>query len=458
MILVKATSLLFFSLELLVLSFGLTFRMKKRKLWYLPLAGGILSCFLVSVLSAMLKDYLMSFVNIDTYDFSVFIFTYSYTAVSKLILIAIFTLTLHFVFQNSIGKSIFLMCLTYSIQNMASNFFSIILLLINPKSSPTSFTLQMLKYPFYLCLYLLIYSLFYLFGILFWKAKKEVLSSEFLHQRFIFFFISMIVINVILSSVNPPQNSLEANAVYFFVLVACFLFSILEIILQFFMAESNEKAIQKSQLERMVKEKNHQYELSKQSMEHVNMAAHDLKGQLNMILCEIEAHPEKEDFRNGIESISQSLKNFDITYHTGCEPLDITLTEKASTCQKNGICLTVMADGKALSQMESLDIYMLFGNALDNAIEAAGKIEEKEKRIIHFQLKQDLGMTHCRIENTYRDAPTFRNGVLITGKQDKDSHGYGVKSMEAITGKYHGSIKLRVTKNLFILEILLPEK
>lgn len=57
--------------------------------------------------------------------------------------------------------------------------------------------------------------------------------------------------------------------------------------------------------------------------------------------------------------------------HTGNDALDAILSEKGLACEQGGIAFRCMADGAAVGFMAPTDIYSLFGNALDNAIEAS---------------------------------------------------------------------------------------
>ncbi len=65
---------------------------------------------------------------------------------------------------------------------------------------------------------------------------------------------------------------------------------------------------------------------------------------------------------------------------TGNEILDTLLSEKSLICEARDITMHCVIDGKKL--LDSIDIYALFGNAIDNAIECVEKFSEKEMRFI----------------------------------------------------------------------------
>ncbi len=71
--------------------------------------------------------------------------------------------------------------------------------------------------------------------------------------------------------------------------------------------------------------------------------------------------------------------------------------EKFMQCENKKIRLDCMIDGELLSFMKKSDVYSLFGNAIDNAIEAVDKINDEEKRCINIRLTKshDIFLLSC---------------------------------------------------------------
>ena len=141
---------------------------------------------------------------------------------------------------------------------------------------------------------------------------------------------------------------------------------------------------------------------------------------------------------------------------TGCEPLDLLLGQKALLCEKKGIRFDCAADGKALDFLKPADIYSLLGNALDNAIEAAGQVADPERRCIHLRAARQGNMVSVCVENLYDGSVTFENGLPQTSKADKRYHGFGMKSIRMIVEKYQGALDVQARDGAFVLSILLP--
>ena len=91
--------------------------------------------------------------------------------------------------------------------------------------------------------------------------------------------------------------------------------------------------------------------------------------------------------------------------------------------------------------MDELDLYTLFGNALDNAIEANRKISNVHERWISVQIQNKKGILLVEIVNPYEGSLVYdSNHMPVTSKQDTGSHGFGTKSMKNIVEHYGGQM------------------
>ena len=50
----------------------------------------------------------------------------------------------------------------------------------------------------------------------------------------------------------------------------------------------------------------------------------------------------------------------------------------------------------------------------------------------------------------------FKNGLPVTSKGDTANHGFGVRSIRSVAGKYGGTVHIKNEDGLFILTVLLP--
>jgi len=195
-----------------------------------------------------------------------------------------------------------------------------------------------------------------------------------------------------------------------------------------------------------------QYKLSRESIDLINYKYHDLKHQIQFLRNETDAE-KRNEYLNQME---EEIRQYELQNKTGNHVLDTVLTSKSLYCDKHGISLTTVADGTLLNFMETMDICSVFGNALDNAIESALKLKDKEKRLIHVSVSRQKNFLMIRFENYFEGMLEKDVDNIKTTKADERYHGYGIKSIRYTINKYDGAVDIQAKDNWFELKILIP--
>lgn len=195
-------------------------------------------------------------------------------------------------------------------------------------------------------------------------------------------------------------------------------------------------------------EKEKSLRLTAETVNSINIKYHDLKHMVSKL-----RHGE-----NSIglaENIESALGAYENTISTGNDTLDMVLTEENLKFSQNGIDFSYMTDGEAISFMSSLDIISLFSNALDNAFEANLQLPGDEREV-YLTIRRALDMVSIVVENPYCSNITMQNGLPATIKEDKQYHGFGMKSIRSTVEKYSGNMDISTDDGRFTLKILLP--
>lgn len=195
------------------------------------------------------------------------------------------------------------------------------------------------------------------------------------------------------------------------------------------------------------------YGYSKEAVELVNRKYHDLKHQIAVLRSTISS----DEKLRALDQMEAEIKAYETENKTGNQVLDIVLTGKAITCRNNGIDLTIVADGTALAFMDWMDISNMFGNMLDNAIEAVLPLPAQQ-RLIHLSVARQRSFLCILMENPYDEnvRVEMRGGMPISLHKDRQFHGFGVKSIAATARKYSGTASFTREKGWFRLRVLIP--
>ncbi len=233
-----------------------------------------------------------------------------------------------------------------------------------------------------------------------------------------------------------------------------FLLQWISAIILYLQNELFRKSSMKQELELvtlLLQKEQEQYRLSKENIAIINQKCHDLKHQIRAVRQVNEA--ERDEY---LKEIEKSVSIYEAIVKTGNEVLDTILTEKSLYCRDRGITISCVADGKLLEFIHHMDLYSLFGNALDNAIEAVEGFEEQEKRQIDVLVYRQQNFLVVNIINPMKDSLTLENEMPVTTKKDKNLHGFGIRSMKYIIKKYDGFFNITEEDGCFSLKFLFP--
>lgn len=288
----------------------------------------------------------------------------------------------------------------------------------------------------------LTYGSFYFFAI---KSCKKMNLEELKNRGFLFVGSGIIIIVFVFSQLRSGElNRGDLILIHAYDLISCLFGWYL------LTSVSKNDRLEKEVLtlrEFMDKEER-QMQLIQENVELVNIKCHDIKQQLSLYKEKIE--------QEELKKIENLIEIYDSDYKTGNEYLNVILSEKSLICKQHEITLTCMANGEKLAFLSSVDIYSIFGNALDNAIRAVDRIANPDQRVISLTVNEGKGMIAIHIENYYEGEIAFSDGIPLTTKNDKQYHGFGFKSILYTVERHGGSYTVETKDGIFALNILLP--
>ena len=226
------------------------------------------------------------------------------------------------------------------------------------------------------------------------------------------------------------------------------------IIIMYMQNELFKKSEIKQELELMNllwKKEQEQYHLTKENIALINQKSHDLKHQIRAI-----RKATKEEFKQYLDEIEESVLIYESIVKTGNDVFDTILTEKSLYCKDREIQVTCVADGSQMDFINTVDLYAILGNAMDNAIEAVEKFEDKEKRQIDVLIYKQQSFLVMNFINPMPEKLVYKEELPVTTKGDKKVHGFGLRSIKYIAKKYDGVVNISEEDGCFSLKILMP--
>ena len=384
--------------------------------------------------------------------FAWMVLTSVYSAVNNdsLMLISLLRyMTLFFIFGASVGfwskanfcQALYAVTVSFSLQNMCERLIEI------PRDAISNL-------PFWLDRL----SLALLMGFSLWvyycvliksKRGKSVLDFSGINAAHMLFLgIGVVAVSVVLDIILRHYSEYGNLELKICLHIMSALFSFLTIVVcmsHLRESESERRAVITAQL---LYNEQRQYEREKELHDAINIKCHDIRHQIAAL--------GEEGLKDELRRINDLMNIYDTSIRTQNAALDVVLSDKALACTSQNITLTCLADGRRMDFMEDSDIYALFGNILDNAIESAQVMRDPEKRIISLtvSVKGDLLLIEC--QNFYSNPIIMQDGLPVTTKADRDYHGYGTRSIRLLTEKYGGDLQISTENNIFLLSILLP--
>ena len=280
-----------------------------------------------------------------------------------------------------------------------------------------------------------------------WMAtdrKKRIGPRQSISAILLFFVIEML-------SYAPALTSIDSyNEDWKFL----YLSQMMCIVILYLQNELFKKSEIKQELQLMNllwKKEQDQYQLTKENIALINQKSHDLKHHIRAL-----RKASKEEFEKYLDEMEDTVQIYDAIVKTGNEVFDTILTEKSLYCKDRGIQVSCVADGSQMDFINTIDLYALLGNALDNAMEAVEKFCEIEKRQIDVLIYRQQNFLVMNIINPIPERLVYEEELPVTTKGDKKIHGFGLRSMQYIVRKYDGFLNISEEDGCFSLKILMP--
>lgn len=195
----------------------------------------------------------------------------------------------------------------------------------------------------------------------------------------------------------------------------------------------NEYVQVRSENDRLQLEKEY-YDIIEHRDKQLMLYAHDTKNHLAAIQ-RLSTEPRVNAY---IDELLGRLGSYTDSCRSGNKMLDVMIDRYSAKCEASGIEFNCDVKNCNLNTVEDIDLVSILGNIMDNALSAAAESAEK-----YISLETGLKNSYSviMITNSCDKAPRCKGRRLISTKEDRRIHGFGLKSVESTLEKYQGDFK-----------------
>lgn len=256
---------------------------------------------------------------------------------------------------------------------------------------------------------------------------------------------------------NSGKSSLETaldigNAIFLFVINvgACLVYYIIAKLIN-----EQEKNIKLSENNHRLAMQNLQYENLQEKIADARRAKYDVRHHISLMREYVRNH-EYDELEKYLSSYQQSLP--DDTLISFCEnkAVNAVMLYFAQTAKNADIDYDVKVVIPEKITVDETDLSVLFGNLIENAIDAC-KAENSDDRRIVIRAVTDEYTLCLGIDNTFTgNVKKDINGVLFSSKHI--GFGIGVESVKSIAEKYGGTYRSEIKDGMFMSSVMLNLK
>ncbi|MCL2821427.1 MAG: GHKL domain-containing protein [Oscillospiraceae bacterium] len=291
-------------------------------------------------------------------------------------------------------------------------------------------------------------------GDVFWLSQVIPLSGIVLNicivlyyrkafeRKFLFFFLSYMFL---------PMSAVSLALTFYgitFINIATTL-AVLVLYIGVQIDHTYDMAMRLKMMDNQLERQGEHYKMLQSHMDEVKKARHDLRHHLSVFRAFVDTG-ETEKLVNYIDEYRESLPDDSVITYCENYAINSVLTYYLGIAKKNNIKVDAHTNLPEKLSINDTDLCIIFGNCVENAIEACRKVEKD--RFINIKSMIIGDMLTIIIDNNYNGKLIKKGDSFIS---EKDGGGTGVSSVKSIVRKHNGEFKFESKNNVFQVSLML---
>lgn len=283
--------------------------------------------------------------------------------------------------------------------------------------------------------------------LVFYRKTNTILPTTLYFLLPFIIFLSAILTTFLLSTYDLSSVNISFSVIII-IIINYLAFSMYKNILELFEEKYNSISLE-NQYE-LIKIQNENIEKSSKNLRKLE---HDLRNKLTPIA--FMAKDENINISGYIDDIMKEFSEKTIVKSSGITELDSIINIKMNKAESLLIDFSYDICPIEDSPISSMDLAVIVGNLLDNAIEATLKTSNKW---IKTDIRITKGVLIIEIKNSFDGTVKKSGDNFITRKEDKGVHGMGITNIKDILKKYDGEIEFSYSGMIFRVLVLVYPK
>lgn len=262
------------------------------------------------------------------------------------------------------------------------------------------------------------------------------------HENLLLIMLPITSMFVVLAMDTKMNPELKAGGIFGIILLNIVVFYLYEQL-----ASAYEKEMEQYLLSQKLRQYENQLEMMRESVKRIRSIRHDIKNHIIVVkqLLNDKKIEEINDYLKQLEDVMATNKEY---AKTGNDCVDSIINYYMDEAETMGAMIELTLKIPESLPIASLDISIILGNLLQNAVEALKKCEGNKRLYVLFSMEK--GTLRLRIINTYNGNPIMSNGKrLQTSKTMEMDHGFGLQYVKESINKYNGEMEYKIKDDEF---------
>ncbi len=340
--------------------------------------------------------------------------------------------------------------------------FSYILILLILDVSTTVFLIEVFKLPKDYLLLSNVYKvitiiiikflqIIIILGMIAFYKKKEIKNKLYAYQIIFILVINILILLFILKILSIKIYSIQNEEI--FIAVIIIVISFISIIIIRKIIDYSTKEFYWKLTEKEYKNQIKYYKNYICMLNELRVLKHDFNNHI-INLKEYMSNKEYSKALLYTDNLISEVKKADKIIKIDNETFSVLINYKYCIMNKNKIKFDYYINVLQDIHIKATDMTIILGNALDNAIEACKKVSIN-KRFIYMKANYGMGKLKIVIKNSKVNKLKYKNGKIITSKNNKIEHGLGIDNIYRVVNKYYGQVTINEIEDVFTIKIII---